>query len=558
MVIPEAIDFLVVTPLADEQAAVDAALRAAGASAADPDQTGYSDDKALNAKLYSVPRTNRQLRLASVVVISLKEAGRVPAAVAVRAALQHWYPRCVLVVGIAGASPDARLKTGDVVVPAKVVDYERETVKEGSEPKWDSFTIPKTLRREVSGVVPASSTIVGDLLRSSGRVDAPKVVTDGVTLTGDKKIRDTATLIRLARPWVEAHSVEMEAGGVALACGWVDERPIPYLVIRGIFDIVVEGGEPDKDPGATPRRLACAAAAAVAVEYIRCAESPFVQETPKSLPSHAQPPRGVILGTCDRLFSKGYPVVLFGKSDDYVQLAVKVSAAATGLVLWVKNGTPLDWTGRPSSDGSWLDWFDEVFQRIGCQKQRLVVFRDEAEVTAYAEHRQALYEAARNGKDPVGLQRRIADFERSCGGAVRFTRLDRLPISGGDVGSLDGLDIGYASWAKDFETQGYCFCSRFLSRQLTATKDKKKAASSSLVFSPIWFFDASRVGDWESSLKQASLMTWQALQFFRSVVQPVTAAIKWEQQFRAAHDLDWLVDDPQQLLVGSRSGGGVT
>jgi len=545
MVIPEPIDFLIVTPMDDEQAAVHDALVGSGATAWELREPQTVEN--LGAKRYELPRRDRGGRPLVVITIRTKDAGRVHAALAVRVALLHWFPCFVLTVGIAGAAPGSKLKTGDVVVARWIVDYERKTVRAKAEPQFWQYATDDWLRDKIPTTEQCDIASLRELLRVTGRRRTIKVLKEGVVLSGDKKIRNTRVFRGLAKAWPKANSVEMEGAGVAAACKGDVALEVPHVMIRGVWDVIGKR-EPAR---AVKRRLACLSAASVAAQLLVKYPRASVLDEPQKLPAVIGPPLGPALRKAIKLYKDGYPVVLFGSSDDYVSLAQEFSITATGFVFWIKNGTPLEWSEKPDAGGRSLEEFDVLFQGIKSAKRRLVVFRGEPEARKYLKLRNELEAIKREGATPNGAHRRVDDFETSCGDTLRFSRLDWLPLRENGVSTLDGLDFGFVSWSSNFEAEGYCFCSRFLSRDLARRRRAGQGRGGEERCSAIWLFDVARRAKWQDSIKRASKMTWQALRFYELVVREVADALKSDGKEPA-----WVVNHPKLLLEAVKSGKG--
>jgi nucleoside phosphorylase len=189
-------------------------------------------------------------------------------------------------VGIAGGLGGRGVRLGDVLVAKQIVDYERQRIREG---KLD--VQPRIFPTDVS--LQRTATECGARnWQSSIKFKNPdeRVPTciSCLIASGDKFVEDPGFLKELCFQSPELRGVEMEAGGVALACAESPLRP-HFLMIRGVSDLA--DSKDAKMPSAVRKAwktFACHVAASFAVGLVqRHAElepetSPASDEAPSS------------------------------------------------------------------------------------------------------------------------------------------------------------------------------------------------------------------------------------------------------------------------------------
>jgi predicted nucleotidyltransferase len=111
----EPIDYLIITALADEFSAVEAAL----GTAVDDERSTKTFGRYLRATIeHAAPNSDE-----TVVVCQSDRMGNVASALTTAEALQRWAPRLTVLVGIAGGLR-GKARIGDLVVATQIFDYE--------------------------------------------------------------------------------------------------------------------------------------------------------------------------------------------------------------------------------------------------------------------------------------------------------------------------------------------------------------------------------------------------------------------------------------------------
>lgn len=200
----------------------------------------------------------------SIVVVSLLEMGRVEAANATGDAIRRWWPRYVLLVGIAGGVGKRGVKLGDILVSDQVVDYEQQKITpDGPQIRWEAHRADPRLLGAAKSLATQDCLALVKEKRPTGGGPTRHV---GPIATGDKVIADEELLKRHEEVWRKLTGVEMEAGGAASACFQSAERP-GFFMIRAVSDLA------DKRKGSPRvqkwRSYACDVAASYAVTLLR-------------------------------------------------------------------------------------------------------------------------------------------------------------------------------------------------------------------------------------------------------------------------------------------------
>lgn len=251
---PGGVDFVIITALEEERAAVLAHLpghRKLMREGEDP-HTYYE------AFLRTSRPDGARYR---VLVTGLSGMGPVQAAVKASAVVRRWAPRHVLFVGIAGGLASA-VALGDVIVANQIADNTvGKQTPEGRITRWEVHRTDDTLLDEVSNLAPG--------WESRTKVERPGPGAPrrhvGVILSGGDVLADGRTLHEAQKVWDRLMGVEMEGGGTALALHQSAERP-RFLMIRGVSDLA----DAEKKEAAAQgwRRYACDVAAAYTVAFL--------------------------------------------------------------------------------------------------------------------------------------------------------------------------------------------------------------------------------------------------------------------------------------------------
>lgn len=217
------VDFLIVTPLAEECDAVRQHIPCDLVPASNEDVRVYYRGEFAGYTLALLP---------------LFAMGTTAAATATADAIRRWRPRYVVLVGIAGGVEDRSVSLGDVLVADRVVDYELQKVRDdGREYRWQPKQVdPRLLYR--------SQALEERKWYERCKVERPQPagieqhpsVRKGVVATGNKVVMSAALLAELREGWRELIGIEMEAGGVAQACFESATQP-GFFMIRGVSDL---------------------------------------------------------------------------------------------------------------------------------------------------------------------------------------------------------------------------------------------------------------------------------------------------------------------------------
>ncbi|GAA2676040.1 MULTISPECIES: 5'-methylthioadenosine/S-adenosylhomocysteine nucleosidase [Actinosynnema] len=199
----------------------------------------------------------RTPRTGSRVVLGMTGKGNHPAAVIAERAIQHFSPKAVFFVGVAGALWDTTA-LGDVVVATHVYAYHGSTSEDAG----------TKARPRVWEAAHGITQLAAHLSRTGGWADAPPQgarsprVHFGAIAAGE--VVQNSRLSHEAR-WIREHyndalAIEMEAAGVAQA-GHLNGSPV--AIVRGISDRADGTKGSDSDGTWQPRAAANAAAFAV-------------------------------------------------------------------------------------------------------------------------------------------------------------------------------------------------------------------------------------------------------------------------------------------------------
>lgn len=252
------VDFLIITPLPEERAAVLERLRPYRKLPLSPDDVRIYYGSHLNAAFSGGGKGRYK-----VVVASPLDMGRVEAATATADAIRLWRPEFVLLVGIAGGLARAGVKLGDILIAEQIVDYELQKLTPGDERiRWKTHAVAPQL-------LEAAKHFTDDrwvrAIAAKRPVPGAPERRFGAIATGDKVI---------ANDWMEKHrgvwdrlvGVEMEAGGTAIAASQSANSP-RFFMIRGVSDLA--DGEKDTAGVVSWWQYACEVAASFAIALLR-------------------------------------------------------------------------------------------------------------------------------------------------------------------------------------------------------------------------------------------------------------------------------------------------
>jgi WD40 repeat protein/nucleoside phosphorylase len=251
-------DFLIITALPEEQDAVLSKLPSHRKTAASEGHVNVCFESELPILLPDSLKKSY-----SIVVTCLARMGRVQAAVQTSYLVQHYRPRYVMLVGIAGGASANGVTLGDVLISDEIIDYEiQKLTKKGPKARFSVY-------RSDPRLLSAAQNLRDDgwkqlISPTRPRKGEPRCI-PGPVATGDKVVALKKFLNELLQKWPKLIGVEMEAGGVASAC-YQAAHPPGFFMIRGVSDLADAG----KDKRATHkwRAYACDAAASYAVGFL--------------------------------------------------------------------------------------------------------------------------------------------------------------------------------------------------------------------------------------------------------------------------------------------------
>jgi nucleoside phosphorylase len=257
------VDFVIVTPLAEERDAVLARLP--GQRKLPPSEHDIRTYYAAEVPVLFPDSTVAQY---SVIVLPLARMGNTDATSATSDAIRRWQPRYVLLVGIAGGVQKAGVNLGDVLLADQVADYERQKVTpDGSSIRWQVHRVDQRL------LIAAQNFRADKWQETSARRPnrRPPEVHFGPICTGDKVIADMSLTEQFREVWAKLIGVEMEAGGVANAASQAVRAP-GFFMVRGVSDLA----DPRKESRTIRRwrKYACEIAAAWTIEFLKSGPVP--------------------------------------------------------------------------------------------------------------------------------------------------------------------------------------------------------------------------------------------------------------------------------------------
>ena len=255
------VDFLIITALPKEQAAVLQQLRDCQPVRGDNFPTYY------RATLETDSVSNK--RNPTVAVTMQRHPGNIYAAVRTAQCLQHLKPNYVLMVGIAGGV-EGEVNLGDVVVCEEVIYYENTKENPGF-----SDQRPQVLRADWMLLDRAKNYtdinwhtfIHAERPADPRNTDAP-TVHFGPIASGEKVIANADRLEELKQLHSKLAAVEMESFGVALATSEWTGNP-KFIAFRGVSDYADESKNDDW------QAYAADSAAAFTVGFLRSGGIPL-------------------------------------------------------------------------------------------------------------------------------------------------------------------------------------------------------------------------------------------------------------------------------------------
>jgi len=272
------VDFVIVTPLAEERDAV--LNRLTGHEQLPPSE---EDIRVYYRAEVPVSFPDGSRSRYSVIVLPLARMGQTEAASATGDAVRRWRPRYVLLVGIAGGIEKEGVRLGDVLVSDQVVDYELQKLEAGNaEFRWQ-------VHRPDQRLLIAAQNFRDESWRdtTARRYDKRQATVHfGPVCTGNKVIADESLVDQFREVWAKLIGVEMEAAGVANAASQASRQP-GLLMIRGVSDLA----DRQKNTSWVKRwrPYACEIAAAWVVEFLKSGPVPTPPDadTALAIPKHS-------------------------------------------------------------------------------------------------------------------------------------------------------------------------------------------------------------------------------------------------------------------------------
>ena len=221
------IDFVIITPLAEERDAVLARLP--GYRKLRPSEDDIRVYYAADIPVHFDGTSSHY----AVIVVPLAKMGHTEAASATGDAIRRWRPRYVLLVGIAGGLAQADVQMGDILISEQVADYELQKVTDDQVSiRWQVHRVDQRLLIAAQNFTDPvwEQTTARRLNRSRPQIHF------GPICTGNKVIADESLTGQFHEVWAKLIGVEMEAGGVANAVSQAARMP-GFFMIRGVSDL---------------------------------------------------------------------------------------------------------------------------------------------------------------------------------------------------------------------------------------------------------------------------------------------------------------------------------
>jgi len=253
------VDFLIITALEEERDSVLNLLPKFSQIPPDADDINVYFESELRTVFPD--KTDGKYKL--IITTPLK-MGRVDAALATIFALNHWLPRHIILVGIAGGISEKNVRLGDVLVSDQIVDYAMQKwTNQGPDVRWQAYPADARLHQAAKGYRDNRwYTRLGARRPDS---DKPKRHI-GPIASGDIKIASSQLMNQYREHWSTLIGVEMEAAGVA-AAAFKRNDPKGILMIKGVCDLADEMiGTPDIEKW---RPYACDIAASYTIGLLR-------------------------------------------------------------------------------------------------------------------------------------------------------------------------------------------------------------------------------------------------------------------------------------------------
>jgi len=264
---PCQIDFVIVTPLAEERDAILARLP--GHRKLPPAEDDIRVYYAADIPVRFPDGTEARY---AITVVPLAKMGHTEAASATGDAVRRWQPRYVVLVGIAGGLAQAGVQLGDVLISDQVADYELQKITAGQPVyRWQVHQADQRL------LIAAQNFTARDWEHTAARRPNRRrpQVHFGPLCTGNKVIADDSLTGQFREVWAKLIGVEMEAGGVANAVAQTARTP-GFFMIRGVSDLA--DGRKDSRRVKSWRPYACEIAAAYAIEFLKSGPVPAAEK----------------------------------------------------------------------------------------------------------------------------------------------------------------------------------------------------------------------------------------------------------------------------------------
>ena len=240
------IDFVIITPLAEERDALLARLP--GHYRLPPCD---EDIRVYYAAELRITFPGGTTGAYSIIVMPLAKMGHTEAATATAQAVHRWKPLSVLLVGIAGGMAQAGVRLGDVLIADQVADYEvAKVTTDGAEIRWQVHRVDERLLIAAQNYVGA-----GWQQTKARRCDRRRpTVHYGPICTGNKVVADQSLAQQFREVWGKLIGVEMEASGVANSAAQSAGQP-GFFMVRGVSDLADGDKESAPVKRSAPLRL---------------------------------------------------------------------------------------------------------------------------------------------------------------------------------------------------------------------------------------------------------------------------------------------------------------
>ena len=222
MTIKQPVDFIIITALKEEFAAVLAKL--------------FATIKIDDAQYFVEIATNRVV--VGCLGVSERRMGHPIAAIKTTSWVKRWQPRYVLSVGIAaGVTDKYPISLGDIIIPKTIANASIKTVTdESSEPDWKFHTTSNILFGKCNL---SNWHKYIDKPRPQSEQANPQCYPCGTIVSSNEKVNAPNLVKSYKEKYFDLVGIEMECGGIAIALEEEEKesgKNIEFLTIRAISD----------------------------------------------------------------------------------------------------------------------------------------------------------------------------------------------------------------------------------------------------------------------------------------------------------------------------------